>query len=417
MKTIVFIGTLKSGSSREAIKVAEQLGYYTVLLTGRLDFLDNRTDFHDVHLMRKCNLNKMSELRDAINNLISYGLDIKVIVSFLDARCYTAALLAEEFGLGAFSSQVMSKMKNKIISRGLISGTEYCPNYLTLSGDNALSEEELKKKLPIIIKSPKSTGSKDVYKVTSYEEFIKYYNIFKSKYPNRSILIEEFLDGPQYLIETVVKENHVNIAAIIEQEITFTNNHFIVTGYNMLIAPPKKFYDSLKKAVSDIIKIHGMKKGSCHLEMRYIKGKWKLVEINPRISGANLNKMIEISFGINLVGEILKIALGEVPDVKPKFKKYTFAKYVISPQSGILEEVTGTEDASKCSGVEFIEVLPKKGAFLKPPVTMGNRYACVIATGDTEEEAKAYANLAASKINFKLTSKPNNVIEKVESDK
>lgn len=51
MKTIIFIGTQKSGSSREAISTAEQLGYYTVLLTDRQSYMEQRTEFPDVHHM------------------------------------------------------------------------------------------------------------------------------------------------------------------------------------------------------------------------------------------------------------------------------------------------------------------------------------------------------------------------------
>jgi len=35
MKTIIFIGLNKSGSSREAVKAANELGYYTVVLTDK----------------------------------------------------------------------------------------------------------------------------------------------------------------------------------------------------------------------------------------------------------------------------------------------------------------------------------------------------------------------------------------------
>lgn len=41
MDTIVFIETNKSGSSREAIKAAEKLNFFTVLLTKKQNLLMN----------------------------------------------------------------------------------------------------------------------------------------------------------------------------------------------------------------------------------------------------------------------------------------------------------------------------------------------------------------------------------------
>lgn len=45
MNTIIFIETNKSGSSREAIKAAEELNFFTVLLTEKKDFLKSVVHF------------------------------------------------------------------------------------------------------------------------------------------------------------------------------------------------------------------------------------------------------------------------------------------------------------------------------------------------------------------------------------
>jgi hypothetical protein len=51
LKTIVFIGTNKSGSSREAIKAAEKTGYFTVLFTNNEKQVQQRKEYTDVHEM------------------------------------------------------------------------------------------------------------------------------------------------------------------------------------------------------------------------------------------------------------------------------------------------------------------------------------------------------------------------------
>ena len=51
MDTIVLIETNKSGSSREAIKAANKLNFFTVLLTRRKKFFEERNEFPDVHQM------------------------------------------------------------------------------------------------------------------------------------------------------------------------------------------------------------------------------------------------------------------------------------------------------------------------------------------------------------------------------
>lgn len=156
-------------------------------------------------------------------------------------------------------------------------------------------------------------------------------------YPDVPVLAEEYLDGPQYLVEILVYRGKLNIVAIFKQEVTY-NKRFIITGYSLIIDPPEGFFNSLKRAVITTVKNHGMECGSCHLELRLVKDEWKLIEINPRISGAGMNKLIEIGLGINLVEESLKMALGFKPHLKPRFRRHAFAQYITVSESGILEK-------------------------------------------------------------------------------
>lgn len=401
MKTIVFINSQKSGSSREAIKAADRLGYYTVLLTNKMSFVQKRTEFPDVHNMKICKINDINKIRNAINELIAKALDIKLIISFVDPYCSIANTLCGEFCDNKFSANAIAAMEDKILSRQIIEKTQYCPRYMSISKNSILSKDDIDSRLPLIMKSPNSTGSKDVFKIDDYESFKLNRDFLQTKYPNDPILLEEFLDGPQYLIETVVADNEVHIIAIIEQEITF-NKRFIITGYNLMITPQLEFYRGLKQAVKTIIDKHGMKSGTCHLEMRYINDGWKLIEINPRISGAGMNNFIEIGLGLNLVEETLKYALGLEYNLKPRHKFNCFAQYVTLSEKGILRKVTGRSKAEKSPEVKSVYIKPRKGAFLTPPLSMGNRYAYVIAIGDNEEEATLNAKNAASKIEFHL---------------
>lgn len=426
MKTIIFLGTHKSGSSREALKAAEQLGYYTVLYTERPNFLENRTSFPDVHLMQLCDLNNLEEIKQNIRRLLLNGIEICAIVSFIETYCHTASLVAEEFGVNRFSTQAIITMQDKILSRQILAKSAYNPSFAVLAeGDISLSSLpiKLKKSFPFILKMPHSSSSKDVFKINNAKQFKRYMKKIsqKSKEP---ILAEEFLDGPQYLVEVIVHHQKVHIIAVLQQEITH-HLRFIVTGYNLLIDPPADFYENLREAVEAIVVKHGMESGACHLEMRHVwkkravpiadedndwgylqKKRWKLVEINPRISGGGMNRLIEIGLGLNLVEETLKLALGQEPNLLPRHRQHVFAQYVTLSESGILEKITGRKKASDCPGVQEVFLRPRKGTLLIPPLSMGHRYAYVIATGESEETARKNAKFAASQIKFWLAPSP-----------
>ena len=401
MKTIIFINTSKSGSSYDAIKFAANMQYYTVLLTNSETFINKRNTFPHVHLMECCDIDNIDETKDAISQLIESGLNVQAIVSFVDPYCYTAAILAQEFGLKHSSAEAISIMQDKVKSREILLNSPYVPFFYKIDGSEVLEKKAIKAKLPLVLKVPSSAGSKDVYRVKTYKQYEKTKDEIREKYPDECILVEEYLEGPQYLIETVTINNKVYIVAIIEQEITFTGR-FIITGYKMILDHENEFYQSMKEAVNAIIKKHGMTNGPCHLEIRYVNNEWKLIEANPRVSGGAINSFVETAYGISLVGETLKFALGLKPNFEYKYKKETFLQYVIVRKKGVLAKVTGRTRALNCEGVEHVYIRPKKGSIIVPATSMAHRYAYVIATGQTADEAEERAKYGASQIKFHL---------------
>lgn len=400
MRAIVFLGTLKSGSSRDALRAAKRMGYYVILLTDRRSHLEQSREFTEVDVMLPCNLRNMQEIRSSIAKIQTRDIKVYAIVSFTEAHCLTACIMADELGLHQFTCHAIKQMKNKIISREIVSLTDYSPSFMAISAAALLSDFAPLSgfNYPFIIKSPSSTGSADVFKVSNLQELNYYLRHLQNNNPSESILVEEMLEGPQYLIEVLVHDDNVQIAAIIEQEITFYQR-FIITGYNLLLELPEKLQD-LPAVVSDIVKAHGMESGACHLEMRLVNQQWKLIEINPRISGGSMNRLIYLGLGVDLTAETIKLALGMEPDLRPRYRRHIFVQYRTVPQAGVLDKVTGMNRASKSAGVLEVYVRPRRGAYLRPPLSMGNRYAYVIATGFSEDEARKNAKTAAMKIQF-----------------
>jgi len=215
------------------------------------------------------------------------------------------------------------------------------------------------------------------------------------------VLVEQYLPGPQYLVETLTVDGEVHIAAIVRQEILFAGR-FIVTGYQIVLNEDGTFFRGLKDAVNAIVTAHGLRDGPCHLELRRSGGAWKLIEANPRISGGAMNLLIETAYGINLAKETLKAATGRQPDLGRKCGKEAFLQYVVVPEAGRLAKVTGRAMAQNSPGVRCVYVKPKKGSLLTTPTSMGHRYAYVIAIGDTPAEARRRAKAGAGCIQFHL---------------
>ncbi|MGN7386543.1 ATP-grasp domain-containing protein [Sporosarcina sp. SAFN-015] len=403
MKTIIFIGTNKSGSSREAIRAAERLGYYTVLFTNNEKQIKQRNEYVDVHEMIFVDTTNLAAMQKEIRSLKTKGNEIMTIASFVDSNVGRALKLCEEFCPNGTSSKAVDIMENKAGTRASLSGLPYSPKHITIT-PNATLDPALLETLPdfpLIVKSASSTGSKDVLQAADLEQLKRHIRKLKEKDPLESIIIEEFVEGDQYLVEAIVHEKKIHIAGVIQQEITY-GKRFIVTGYGVFAIVPKPLNDSIMKVLESIVEQFDIRNGAMHVEMRLTENGWRLIEINPRISGGAMNNMLKAAFGFDLVEETLKLYLGEKPSLIQKHRYFVFTQYVIIDQKGILEKVTGKKRARNSPGVVEVYVKPKKGTQLMPPLSMGHRYAYVIAKGGTMETAKALAKKAAEQIKFHL---------------
>ncbi|MFT9816039.1 ATP-grasp domain-containing protein [Lysinibacillus sp. NPDC056185] len=398
MKTIIFIGTNKSGSSREATIAAEKLGYFTVLFTNNEKQLQQRKAYPDIHKMILIDTSNIEDMKEEIYNLTKTGLEIKSIVSFVDPFVHIASILCDEFCVNYTSSTAIEMMEDKEKTRNFLKNQPYSPKFFLLKPNESFSNNLA---FPLIVKSPKSTGSKDVLLANDSDQLKKHLSHLRSKNPRETIMIEEYIEGPQYLVEALVYKRQANIIGIIEQEIT-QGKRFIITGYGVLVKAPKEIQAGLEEVLQSIVTAFNIENGALHLELRLTKNGWKLIEINPRISGGAMNTMLHAAFGFNLVEETLKLFLGERPDINPKHRKFVYTKYVIVESKGILEKVIGRNRATNSPGVVDVYVKPKRGTLLTPPLSMGHRYAYVIAEGATLAEAKNKAINAAKEIKFIL---------------
>jgi len=404
LNTIVFIGSNKSGTSRDALAVSKQMGYYTILLTDRKELIRQRDEFPEVQEMIFFeNLFNKEGVSQFLDELKERDQQLRAVISFTDPFVSYAASIAKERGLTDISVPALIKMEEKTCIREQLNELPVTPQYFIVSVKKPFTKlvDDYHSFLPLIVKNPISNGSKDVLMANTREDLKAAFQYFEKKFPGKNVLLEEFVNGTQYVIEVLVCQGRISIAAVIEQEI-MNGERFIITGYSYPAQLTSIEKNKLKTAVGEILNQLGLTNGSCHLEMRLTEGEWKLIEINPRMSGGAMNRIIFEGTGINLVKETINLYLGEAPSLKETKSMYVFAKFITINSRGRLMKVTGKNRASAYEGVKEVFIKPRKGAILTKPFSLGDRYAYVLASANTAEQAKKISEEAAKEIKFYL---------------
>lgn len=396
MKSLVFIGSYKFGTSKEALTIAKEMGYAVILFTDKYSHLEfaeiDQVIVMDDLLNEQCIIDEIIALQQT-------GKQICACVSFIDPYVAYAARLSILLDLNLVSLHPLSIMENKITLRETLKHLPITPAYWVIHPEDSLQNLSCNSRLPLVIKAPVSNGSKDVFMNKTTTELTKSIRFLRDKYPNTSLLIEELLEGPQYLVELVFHNDALEFIAVMEQDVIY-NGKFIVGAYKYPALLEETLYKKLINHISDIMGKLGFSNGSCHMELKLVHNEWKLIEINPRMSGGVMNQIIEEGTGINLLKEILNTYLGEKPTFTKTKSKYVNATYLTIQSRGKLLKVKGKEQALAHVGVKYVYIKPVTGTVLKKPNSMGDRYACIITVSETESQAKEIALTAAKEIKF-----------------
>ena len=119
----------------------------------------------------------IEDMKDEIYNLTKTGLEIKSIVSFVDPFVHIASILCDEFCDNYTSSTAIEMMEDKE-KREIFKNQPYSPKFFLLKPNESFSNNL---EFPLIVKSPKSTGSKDVLLANDSDQLKKHLSYLRSK--------------------------------------------------------------------------------------------------------------------------------------------------------------------------------------------------------------------------------------------
>ncbi|MBB4825982.1 biotin carboxylase [Sporosarcina luteola] len=393
MKSIVFIETVRFGTAKDALEASVELGYTPILLTAKQSIAQEVNKWF-THIFVYCMELSEDAIREVLDELLGEGRELLAVISFIDPYVSLAARLSNEYCQTTLSADSMCCMENKRQTRYALESLGVNPVYSTYIDEPLISVT-----LPAILKSSYSKGSRDVYLIQSEEELSTARYKLTSRQKDVAILLEEYIEGHQFIVEVIVHEGLPQIVAVIAQDITNLEK-FIVTGYAIGNVLPEEEWNRLQKLLEQIVDLLRVDCASFHVELRLTSSGWKVIELNPRMAGYTMNQMIFESYNINLAKEIIRLYIGEAPRLE-KTKECAVYSYCMTTElCGFLEGVSGIMEAAAQPGVLAVQIHAKVGELIGPAMSMGQRYGYVMASGDNVEQARKSAMEAARLITF-----------------
>lgn len=371
-----------------ALKTAKEMGL-KVLVTDRnpdaegFDF----ADFHEVA--------DITDVENSIKAAKKYNID--GVIPLNDYGLKTASMIAESLGLIGIKPEVADRAVDKRLMREAWANAGVpCPEFRILKIFEEAKDAVEEIGFPVIAKPPDSMGgSRGVLKINDREELKRAFDFAKEYSMSGWILIEEYVTGDECSVESITYNGKTQVLGIsdktklpppyrVDKSVTYPTKH--------PIAIQKEIEEITKKAIDAI----GIDMSASHLELSVTDKGIKLFEIGARTGGGGVIPAIQIpvTYGVNMMKETIKIALGERPDVSKGNKLCGSVFRFITPKPGKVKSVSGVEEALNLEGVVAGACFVKPGDTVNPIKSGTDRPGYLVTKGENREDAIRIADRA-----------------------
>lgn len=289
-------------------------------------------------------------------------IQIDAILSIAsDVAVPTIAFIAEKLGLIANSVFSASISTNKFLmrSRFLEAGLKSPKYYSITSSDKILLKEQLN--FPLIVKPTDRSGSRGVTIANNQRDLED--NILRAIEASfeKKAIVEEFIEGPEYSVESISEDGVHTILAITEK-VTSGPPYFVELEHHQ----PAKLNSLLEEQINQLV-IAGLnaldiKFGASHTELKISKRGVFIIEIGARMGGDFIGShLVELSTGYDYLKNTINTSLGiKIESFVKKDEKYS-GVYFLSKLNAHLEPYFSNNLANiiekKILSNELVEVL------------------------------------------------------------
>ena len=205
-------------------------------------------------------------------------------------------------------------------------------------------------------------------------------------------LVEEFLAGPAFSVESVVSGGTVRHVAICEKG-PISGPYFREVGHS---CPPH--LDATSQALLAGLTeraIRAMSIDDCvtHTEFKWTADGPRLLEIGARMGGGSIRQVVAHASSVDLVEVTLELASGGSPQPRPMPGHAAASRSLYPARPGTVGRVD-TDELSRLPGIVAVNRWLEEGAFYRVPPDGYGEVLGVVATAAQVDDAISIADAA-----------------------
>ena len=384
------------------IKKARELGYYVIAADGDKNAVGFRFADKAIH----ANIVDPNEmLRIAIEEQID-----GVIHPCSEVSMAVMGRINDILNLSGVSEETALQATNKHLMRKAFK-LHNAPSPLSFcftDSDEAWRTFQINFKSDAILKPSRNSGSRGIHKIShsiSKDEFATLFAHSLAESRDKSVMVEQFIDGPEFSVEIIVCQGDVNVLVVTDKKTTGAP-HFVELGHSQ----PSQFSQDEVKAIIQAattgVKPLEVDNCACHAEIKLRKDspvpEAYIMEIGARLGGDFISTVLtELSTGIDMVAAAIQCAMGEKPNLTPRHEKQGVCVRYFCPSPGTLSSIGNLEVLTRPYVYEYgIYVSP--GDIIPEVTSSLSRSGHVIVTASSARQAVERAESIINSVYFNV---------------
>jgi biotin carboxylase len=335
---------------------------------------------------------------------VRYGVS-GIVTSQMEKPLRLMARLAQELGFVFNSPEVTRRCLDKwLMKQALLAHRVPCARgFLLKPGDEIILPEGMS--YPVIIKPRDAFSSRGVYKCENRAAVEAYIAESRSFSSTGDVIIEEFLQGKEYSVESLTFNGETTIVQFTEKFLTpypgtVEVGHLQPAGLDL--ATRMEVSAVTRKALAAL----GVMNSASHTEVMVTKKGPAIIEVGARLGGDFIGSYLtKASTGMSMDRAAVEIAMGVAPSRRPSSGAFSMIRYLELPEGKRVEEVLPADDIMSLPGVVFAAIFVRPGDTIMPLTHSALRPGCIIAEAKTKEHLLVrideFARLLAQKIVLK----------------
>lgn len=376
MKTLLFLDA--NDTLKDSIFYAKQCGY-------RIITCDN-IPTHVCHQLADVSYDISTYDIDSLKKIVEKE-GINGVVYFASAHgLYGASRLIEMYNFPGIPFSVENLFSNKKKFREFLYNNNFdCPSFQTVS---SIEEVDVSKiTYPVIVKPIDSSGGNiGITKVLNGKDLYKAVQLALDSSFSNVALIESFIDSEVQINGDCLIYNGELMLAYLGKHIYRRDS---ILPYATIFSPtlfPNGILADVKAAIQRLISLSHIKSAVINVELRIgTDGKIYFIEVNPRHSGNQIYRLMNIAYDVNMSEIAVKLALGEninvLSSLQPK-GNYAYA-ILYSSQEGVLKDLEISP--SLLDNSIQISRFVKRGSVVKSFLHLQDRLALTHLSFNTKE--------------------------------